>query len=220
VVAVYDVEVRHRRREQLDYGFAHKSSLWLVDLDDLPRGFEARDHVGDPDRTLRENVDAYLADHGVDLGGGRITMLANPRGLGHVFNPLSVFWCHRSTGELACVVAEVHNTYGGRHRYLLPAERADTAKAFYVSPFFEVDGEYRLSLPEPEEHLALAITLRRNGATALTATVTGTRRPRPRRRPLVTLRTSALIRVHGIRLWLKRLPVVPRPTHRPQEGVR
>lgn len=233
MVALYDAEVRHRRREAVDYGFAHRTYLWLVDLDDLPRfggplaRFEARDHLGDPDRTIRENVDAYLAEQGVDLRGGRILMLANARVLGHVFNPLSVFWCHRDTGELECVIAEVHNTYGERHCYLLPAERAETAKAFYVSPFFAVDGDYRLSLPAPGERLALAITLRRNETTALTATVTGTRRAAtPRalaalalRRPLVTLRTSALIRVHGIRLWLKRLPVVPRPPHRPQEGV-
>ena len=50
------------------------------------------------------------------------------------------------------MVAEVHNTYGQRHCYLLrtdPRGRAETAKEFYVSPFFPVDGRYRMSLPEP-----------------------------------------------------------------------
>ena len=231
---LFDAEVRHRRREALDYGFAHKTYLWLVDLDAVPRWagpfgrFEARDHVGDPGRSLRENVDTYLAEQGIDLRGGRITMLANARVAGYVFNPLSVFWCHRDTGELACVVAEVHNTYGERHRYLMRTERAELDKDFYVSPFFAVDGRYRMSLPEPTDRLALAITLQRNGSTAFTATLTGTRREAtPRalaalalRRPFVTQRTSALIRLHGIRLWLRRLPVVPRPQHSPQEGVR
>jgi DUF1365 family protein len=219
--------------------FAHKIYLWLVDLDhlpDLPRRlrpfatFESRDHLGDPDRTIRANLDAWLAGQGVHLDGGQVLMLANARVLGHVFNPLTVYWCHHPDGTLACVVAEVHNTYGERHCYVLrtdAARRARTAKEFYVSPFLSVDGEYRMHLPVPDERLALTISLRQGGSTALVATLAGVRRPAtPRslaglvaRRPLVTLRTSALIRRHGVALWLRRLPVVPRPRHAPQEGV-
>ena len=74
-------------------------------------------------------------------------MLASARVLGHVFDPLSVFWCYGSDGVLACVVAEVHNTYGERHAYLLRPDEAGTAvtdKGFYVSPFFDVTGSYEL----------------------------------------------------------------------------
>ena len=238
--ALYDVEVRHIRQAALRRDFRHRAYLWLVDLDALPRlalwlrpfaCFSARDHLGDPRGTIRGNLDRHLATHGVDLRGGRVLMLANARVLGYVVNPLTVYWCHRPDGTLACVVAEVHNTYGERHCYLLrtdEAGRARAAKAFYVSPFLSVDGEYRMRLPVPDERLALAITLRQNGSTALVSTVVGMRRPAtPRslagvlvRLPLVTLRTSALIRKHGVALWLHRLPVIPRPRHAPQEGVR
>ncbi len=91
-------------------------------------------------------------------------MLANARSLGYVFNPLSLFWCHDPDGELVCVIAEVRNTYGGRHCYLLhtdDAGRAETEKAFYVSPFYPVDGYYRMSVPEPGERLGVTITLHR-----------------------------------------------------------
>ena len=74
-------------------------------------------------------------------------MLASARVLGHVFDPLSVFWCYDSSGRLACVVAEVHNTYGERHAYLLQPDEAGTAvtgKDFHVSPFFDVTGTYEL----------------------------------------------------------------------------
>ena len=219
--------------------FRHRTYLWLVDLDALPQlprwlrpfaRFEARDHLGDPGRTIRQNLDAWLATRGVDLHGGRVLMLANARLLGHVFNPISVYWCHRPGGELECVVAEVHNTYGERHCYLLrtdSAGRAATPKDFYVSPFLTVDGEYRMVLREPDEKLSISVTLRQDGATALCATVVGTRRPATPitltrmmvRHPFVTQRTSALIRRHGIALWLRRLPVVVRPVHVPQEGV-
>ncbi|GAY07908.1 DUF1365 domain-containing protein [Pseudonocardia sp. N23] len=242
VPAIYDARVRHVRRAPgaaSGRSFEHGVYTWLVDLDDLPRlprplrpfaRFEARDHLGDPAHTLRHNVDTYLAVHGIDLRGGRILMLANARVLGHVFNPLSVYWCHDPDGELVCVVAEVHNTYGERHCYLLhPDEngRAETDKDFYVSPFLTVDGRYRMLLRTPGEKLAVAVTLHQGDGVALAATVAGTRRavtPASLLRtvlhhPFVTRRTSALIRLHGIVLWLRRLPVVPRPPHAPQEGV-
>ena len=77
-----------------------------------------------------------------------------------------VFWCHRADGSLACVIAEVHNTYGERHCYLLrpdaalDRERTDryrVDKEFYVSPFYEVAGVYRMRLPEPADELAISI---------------------------------------------------------------
>jgi DUF1365 family protein len=237
--ALYDAQVRHVRRQAMHRAFSHRTYMWLVDLDALPElprwlrpfaRFEARDHLGDPDRTIRQNLDAWLAEQGVDLEGGRVLMLANARAFGHVFNPISVFWCHRGDGSPACVVAEVHNTYGGRYCYLLrpdATDRANVEKDFYVSPFLAVSGEYAMRLPEPDDRLTLSITLWQRGRSALTATLVGDRRPATPatlvrmllRRPLVTHRTSALIRRHGIALWLRRLPVVPRPTHVPQEGV-
>ncbi len=239
VPALYDAQVRHVRRQTMDRAFTHDIYLWLVDIDALPRlpawlrpfaRFEARDHLGDPQRSIRRNLDAWLATQGVDLAGGRVLMLANARLLGYVFNPISVFWCHRPDGQLECVVAEVHNTYGERHCYLLRTDgagRADTDKDFYVSPFLTVEGSYRMSLPLPDERLAISVSLRQEGSTALTATVVGSRRPATPaslarmlvRRPLMTYRTSALIRRHGITLWLRRLPVIRRPRHTPQEGV-
>jgi cyclopropane fatty-acyl-phospholipid synthase-like methyltransferase/DUF1365 family protein len=228
--ALYDVQITHVRAEPLRHLVRTRSYQWLVDLDALPRlpwplrglaRFEARDHLGDPRATLRANLDRYLAEQGIDLGGGRITMLANARAAGYVFNPLSLFWCHDRDGALVCVVAEVHNTYGGRHRYLLrpdDAGRAETDKQFYVSPFYPIDGYYRMSVPEPGERLALSITLHRPRERAFTATVRGARRPATTRTvlatalryPAETWRVRALITAHGIRLWSRGLPVMAR----------
>jgi uncharacterized protein len=157
-------------------------------------------------------------------------MLAGARVLGHVFNPLSVFWCYAADGVLSCVVAEVHNTYGERHAYLLRPDGAGAAvtdKAFYVSPFFDVTGSYALRFALRPDLVSATVTLRRHGAVAFTATFRG--RPEPAtsralarrliRQPLMTQRVSALIRVHGIWLWLHRLPIRSRPHHTRQEGV-
>jgi DUF1365 family protein len=222
---IYDVLITHARRELIDRAFSHRAYMWLVDLDELPRlpwwvkpfaRFEARDHLGSPDRSIRENLDEWLADRGIALAGGQVLMLANARVLGYVFNPLSVYWCHDASGALVCVVAEVHNTYGGRHCYLLRTDdqgRASVDKEFYVSPFLEVDGHYVMRLPEPGDQLSVTIALRQNGKTIFSATMKGTRSSGLRmlfRRPLMPQRVSALIRRHGIALYLKRVPIIPR----------
>jgi DUF1365 family protein len=233
--ALYDVEIHHVRTTPIRNEFRYRSYQWFVDLDALPRlplllrplaRFDARDHMGDPRRSLRENVDTYLRGHGIDLAGGQIRMLANARVLGHVFNPLTVYWCHGQDGALRCVIAEVHNTYGERHRYLLETDgrgRAETAKRFYVSPFYEVSGRYTMSLPEPGERLALSITLHPARGATFAAAMKGRRRPARGwplvrmmvGRPWTTAAVSMRIRRQGIKLYLRGLPVSPR---RPSDG--
>jgi DUF1365 family protein len=234
VTVLYEAKVAHFRRSAPQKAFRHKVAMWLVDLDDLPRlpwwlrplaRFEARDHLGRPDRPIRENIAAWVGRYGVDLTGGRVLMLANARVLGHVFNPISVFWCLRADGELACVVAEVHNTYGERHCYLLSTDErgnTSTGKEFYVSPFQHMGGTYLMRLPRPGEQLALTIKLSQNGEVPLVATVRGIRAPAT---PAAVIRAalhipaSVLIRRHGIALWLRRVPIIRRPHHIPQKGV-
>lgn len=221
--------IDHVRHTPVRHRFRYRSYCWLVDLDDLPRlsrplrplaGLRARDHLGDPDRSLRENIDAFLATHGIELPGGRILMLTNARVLGFVFNPLTLYWCRDRAGAPVCVVAEVHNTYRGRHRYLLRTDergRADTGKQFYVSPFNDMSGRYRMELPEPDDRLCLSITLHRDRP-VLTASMTGECRPATTRAilaaastmPLAPLAVAVRIRVQGIRLWLRGLPLVAR----------
>ena len=49
-----------------------------------------------------------------DRGVERVLMLTQPRVLGYVFNPVTFYWCYRADGELACMVAELSNTFGER----------------------------------------------------------------------------------------------------------
>ena len=237
--ALVDGFVSHSRKGPVRHAFRHGVYQWLVDLDDLPRmprwlrpfaSFRAADHLGDPARSIKDNVVDFAAAEGVDLTGGRVLMLANARVLGHVFDPLSVHWCLDAAGDLACVVAEVHNTYGERHAYLLRPDGGGTAwtdKELYVSPFHDVSGRYQLTFTLSPDQVATTVVLHRDGEVAFGATFRGTPRPAtPRRlagqvlrRPLMPQQVTALIRVHGIWLWLRRLPVAPRPRHRAQEGV-
>ena len=239
VNALYPCTIRHVRTTPRRYALRHRTYMWLIDPDRPPRlpavlrplaRFDARDHFGGGVPTIRAGLERFLAPRGIELADGTVTMLTHARVLGHVFNPLTVYWCRRADGTPLCVVAEVHNTYGERHCYLLrpdAAGRAETAKELYVSPFFPVDGGYRMRLPEPGRRLDLTVQLERAGTRPFTATVRGTRRPATPasllrvalRHPLSTAAVSAAIRLHGIRLYLRRTPVQPRPRHRTQEGM-
>ena len=187
--AIYACRVRHVRTEPLRHSFSYRTWLWLVDLDHLPElprllrplaSFRSRDHLGRPELPIKQNVERFARDRGVELAGGRILMLAHARSLGYVFNSLSVYWCYRADSTLGCVLAEIHNTYSGRHCYLLlPDEsgRAYTGKDMYVSPFYGVDGGYRMRLPEPAAQLALTVSLHPPGGRPFVATLRGRRTP-------------------------------------------
>jgi DUF1365 family protein len=231
---IYRCRITHARVAPLRNVFRYGTHLWLVDLDHLPgfgplASFRGRDHLGDPRRGIRENLDRFLAARGI----GRpdtVTMLAQARVLRYVFNPLTVFWCRRADGTLACVVAEVHNTYGQRHAYLLHPDdrgRVRMQKQFYVSPFYPVDGCYRMSLPEPDPRpggrLALSVLLDRPDGHCFTASVHGRAAPATVANVLRAAGSTGAvgirIRWQGVKLYLRGLPVIPRPAHRPQEGV-
>jgi predicted NAD/FAD-binding protein/DUF1365 family protein len=224
----YATTIRHTRRVPFKRTFTHESRTWLVDLDHLPDHgvlgtFEARDHLGDPDLPLKDNVERFLALNGVETDGGRIVMAANARAFGYCFNPISVFWCHRRSGELAGVVVEVHNTYGDRHAYLVHPDaqgRARTEKQMYVSPFHGTDGYYEIAVPRPGRKLHVTVTLHSDDGAVFTASLDGeTTQTSPLRSAPAALRGALLIRAHGIWLWARRLGLRTRPAHPRQEGV-
>ncbi len=223
---VYDTTITHVRRTPFTRTFTHDSHTWLVDLDDLPDHgllgrFEGRDHLGDATLSIRENLDRFLAANGIERPA-RVLMAAHPRAFGHCFNPISVHWCFDERGDRGPVVVEVHNTYGDRHAYLVHPDaqgRATTPKQMYVSPFHGTDGRYEIAVPTPGDRLHVAVTLHADDGEVFSASLTGTRSDaRPWRAAPEAIRGAVLIRMHGIRLWLRRLPVRHRPDHH-QEGV-
>ncbi|KRC53263.1 MULTISPECIES: FAD-dependent oxidoreductase [unclassified Nocardioides] len=224
----YRTTLVHQRREPIANRFEHRTRLWVVDLDRVdahgraPGGrgrFLGRDHFDGDTDSVREGLDRFLAAHDLDLRGGRALMAAHSRAFGQCFNPITVHWCWKDRdgrGRPAATVVEVHNTYGGRHSYLLDTDehgRAVVDKALYVSPFHGTDGHYEVIAPPPDPttgRLRLAVGLRTDDGARFDAGLTGEPAPAPLL-PLASLRGAALIRAHGIALWLRRLPVQPRP---------
>lgn len=234
--------VQHQRFRPLRHGFTHRHYQWLVDLDDLPRWrrplrwwscVRAEDHLDGGRRGggIRGDATRFLSRAGIEVNpDDRMIMLTHARVLGHAFDPLSVIWCLDSTQSVRAVVLEVHNTYRQRHAYVLqPDEAGDSEvdKAFYVSPFNDTRGHYAVKLRLDDRRLAVAVNLYRDGEHVLAASTTGDVLAATRSRltrlavthAFMTQRVSALIRIHGIWLWLRRLPVQTRPWHNP-EAVR
>lgn len=240
VPALYRTRITHLRRAPVHHYFEHRSYSWYVDIENMPRlprwlrpfaRFDAADHLeGEPTDTLRQRVDAFLADRGIDLRGGRVTALLQPRVLGYAYNPLSLYWCHDGDGVVRHVVAEVHNTRGGRHTYLLPPDTGQPAmvmKQLYASPFNGEGGYYLVRAPRPDTGLDVTISLHRENHPAFVATLRGKRR-RPSigqilwlqlRAPLAPRMARLGMRVHGVMLWLRRVPLSPEVTVAERERV-
>jgi DUF1365 family protein len=201
----------------LRHEFAYKASYWLVDYDQLPqpRGFpglfarvNGADHL---------DIRRLLGEQGI--APTRVVMLSGARTLGYVFNPITVFWCYDQAGAQCAVVAEVHNTYGDRHAYVLkPAFDGATRveKKMYVSPFNRIDGTYRISAGEPGASLSVSVTLERPGEEPFVATLHGIRKPITVATVVRSvlrhsgLRNRALIQWQALRLWGRGLTVQPR----------
>jgi DUF1365 family protein len=240
--ALYRTRITRLRRAPVHHYYEQRGYSWYVDIDNLPRfphwlqpfaGFEAADHLSPPaegEDTLRARVDGYLAERGIELRGGTVTALLQARVLGYVFNPLTIFWCHDSRGTLRHVIAEAHDTHGGRHAYLLPptgGQPAAVKKALYVSPFNEVDGYYLVRAPLPGAELNATISLHRENTLAFVATLSGTRLDASIANllrlqlvaPMAPLMGAVRIRIEGIALRARRVPVMPQPKAVERERV-
>ena len=237
-------QVFHRRNRPFRYEFSHGTTMWLVDIANpnaaFPRwlrpfaSIRSQDHFTEDVRPLPEKVRTFLDAQDVSWTAHKVLMLANARSLGYVFDPLTTYFCFDADDNLEGVLAEVHNTYGERHCYPLPVAknvaghpRATVDKGFYVSPFLAVEGRYDIRAKLDGGEVAVAISLTQNDDTVFSATVHGALEPATSlsslkavaRNPLPSQRVSALIRWHGIRLWLRRLPVIPRRPHQAPKGM-
>ena len=232
--------VRHQRLRPVVHGFDYPTWFLLLPL----RSLRAR-----PDATLRRNRRGWVSFHDADHGDGRSDCLAwlderlmaegihdatgevwlhaTPRVFGFTFKPVSLWYCHRADGTLAAVVAEVNNTFGGRHCYLLAGPQLafgrelTATKQFHVSPFNQIEGGYRFRFMRTGggDGEGQGRTVARidyddaRGPLLLTsvsgdlATLTPARlRVALWRMPLLTLGVVARIHWQALRLLIKRVP--------------
>lgn len=252
--ALYVGTVMHHRRRAPVHRFVYPIYMHLLDLAELgdleaglrlfgwnrwrPVAHHDRDHLDGTPRPTVPRLRAVVEAAGEAWPGGRVLLLTHCRVFGYVFNPVSFFYCHRPDGTLALVVAEVNNTFGDRHPYVLPvrsaARDADGTrsvryawvhkKLMHVSPFFTLDGSYRFDLDVPGDRTCIRIDLTLGGQPLLNSALTLQRRELTDRAlagvlcryPLMTAKVIGAIHWQALKLWLKGAPFHSQPPYDPE----
>lgn len=230
----------HGRKGEIENAFRYGVDYVLLDAEqaqDAPALFGRNrgnltsvwdsDHGGPPKQGRGAPwVRDVLAANGIEAPA-RIDLLTQPRVLGHVFNPVSFWLCHDAEGGLRVVIAEVTNTFGDRHSYLVhrddlepirPDDRMRARKVMHVSPFQPVEGGYEFRFDIRPDRIGIWIDYT-GGNGGVIATLVGSRQPLTNagilrgalRRPFGSRRVLALIHWQALKLWWKGAAYRPRP---------
>jgi DUF1365 family protein len=244
VSAIYHGQVVHTRFRPVRHRLKHRLMWLLLDLDELPMlarrlrlfslnrfnlvDFRDRDHGDGSGVALRAQVETHLQHAGLEPDGGAIRVLCMPRVLGTVFNPLSVFFCHRADGRLRAMLYEVNNTFGDRHLYLLPVAEADShqpvqrqscAKQLHVSPFMDMAMTYYFRIAPPGDRAVVAIEGHDAEGPMISAAFAGRRHALTdgnllrafMTRPLLGVQVLGAIHWEALKLWRKGVRLRARP---------
>jgi uncharacterized protein len=242
---LYRGEVAHRRVSPVAHRLSYRVYNLFVDIDELPElskrlrlfaynGFNLfsivdRKHGPGDGTPIGEAIWRIARASQTRAPVTRIFMFCYPRVLGFVFNPLTVYYCFDRDERLQLMIYEVNNTFGERHSYAIPVSPGmsqHAQKKFHVSPFNQVEGEYRFAVEHPGERLRLGITLKTDGKPCLHASFAGVRKPLSdanllrsfARLPLLPLQVIGGIHWEAARLWWKGLPFRGKPAP-PQSPV-
>ena len=230
--------VRHQRLRPRAHAFDYRTYFLLLPMRTLRRegdgalvrnrfglvAFHDRDH-GDGRADALAWLDELLQREGVADADGEAWLQTYPRVLGYVFKPVSFWYCHRADGSLAAVVAEVNNTFGERHCYLLAGaglgwgRELQARKVFHVSPFCDVQGGYRFRFMRTAERIVARVDHDDEAGALLKTSVSGTLAPLTPAAvraaflgmPLMTLALIARIHWQALRLFTKRVPFFGKP---------
>ena len=186
--------------------------------------FFDRDHgVQEPDSLAW--VEKIIGQSNLPPIDGEIWLHTFPRVLGYVFNPVSFWFCHNLSGKLVAIIAEVNNTFGERHSYVLNppnqyeifwGENLSAEKVFHVSPFFNVEGNYLFRFMRQLNNSSAPRQVSRieyfeKGVQVLMTSVSGTEFPLDWKSkfkaiasfPFLTFGVITKIHWQALKLWLK-----------------
>ncbi len=246
--ALYAGRIMHQRMKPVGHRFSYDVFSLMIDLDRLDEAdglsaafsvnrpnllsFHEKDHTDDSAVSLRNYVDALLAEAGLPMRPTRVLLVCYPRILGLVFNPLAVYYAYGAGGALIGMVYEVRNTFGERHTYVCPIQSGDVSaagvrqqcdKLFHVSPFIPMAMRYQFRMLPPGEQIRWRILETDKDGPLLAATFSGVQVPLKTgkilrlvaRIPHLTLKIVAGIHWEALKLWIKGARYISRP-HAPE----
>ncbi|MEZ4551500.1 MAG: DUF1365 domain-containing protein [Desulfobacterales bacterium] len=196
--------VEHTRYQPVNHRFQYRIYFYGLDLDELDMldrknalfGYNRRrpaaifdaDYLDDRPGTIKEKLLRMLSEKQPGTAVSSVLLITSARYLNYVFNPVSFYYCFDKHRNVTAMVVEVNNTFGERHVYI--PEKTDrtgqtigktekdflyhTRKAFHVSPFNNLEGDYTFHFPLPDADLDIGIDLIREGHTVFSARLRGT----------------------------------------------
>jgi uncharacterized protein len=229
-------QVRHARLKPVQHAFNYPTYFLMLPMRTLAKGlttvlsrnrwaalsFYDKDH-GDGRADALAWVDELLKSEGIDDATGEIWLHCYPRVFGYTFKPVSFWYCHSADKTLRAIVVEVNNTFGERHCYLLDRPvfgiEQHASKVFHVSPFNQVDGNYRFRFMTNQHNTLARVDYDDSTGPLLETSVSGVLenlssqsvRKAVWRYPAMTFGVIARIHWQAAKLWFKRVRYVAKP---------
>ena len=148
-------QLRHARTHEVEHSFVYSLHLFALDLDELeqldrdsfwfghnrirPLALHDRDYLYPGNAPLIAKVQRALEENGIDQPAARVVLVTALRQFHYVFNPVSFFYCYDREDKVFCVLAQVNNTFGETHLYVLrhgPVTSTLRPKKPFTSPPF------------------------------------------------------------------------------------
>ncbi len=245
--------VFHKRLRPKEHAFRYKVFYMLLPLSHLYESGQGifsinrfnllavheGDHGPRDGSNIRQWIQKILREHQLDHADGEIWLMCFPRILGYVFNPVSFYFCFDKQERLRAVLAEVNNTFGETHSYLIyhpdqrpigPDDWFEAEKYFHVSPFLDVVGTYRFRFALPHDKkdtctLSVWIDYHDKEDRMLLTCINGQTRQATKgvllwvwsRHPLLAVKIISMIHWQALKLWLAKAGFrrKPMPPNRP-----
>ncbi|SFR62809.1 DUF1365 domain-containing protein [Thiomicrospira sp. ALE5] len=242
----YFGKVMHQREDPMQYRFDYHTASIKIDVDLFAQEVQdckllsfnrfnllsvhTRDHGSRDGTSWREWLTGLLAEYQLP-NPAKIELICYPRIMGYAFNPLAMWYAYDNNEQLFAVVAEVSNTFGQWHHYVLkvPAETAQTSKpiqchvnkVFHVSPFIDMDAAYHFKITPPRDKFNTFIKETRQNKAFFHASQNGYMAPLDTKNilkaagfaPFSMVKVITLIHWWALKIWLAGGQFHKTPTH-------
>lgn len=192
---IYFASLKHSRLYPVKHEFKRRHLFCIFDLDEIAdiskknilftynkRGIffiKDNNYLDEKELSLKSKISFFVKESGFEKPVSKI-YLATSCGyfFKNVFNPASFYFCFDDDNNFLCAVAEVNNTFGERHLYILGVSeeegvfKASSDKVFHVSPFNKVEGKYNFYFGIKEKNFFVKIELEKDSTPFLYAQLT------------------------------------------------